>query len=87
MLEKIETGEIMTRRAAMLKYRTQHFVMVITEVVDQGDNDLGYIMYVADSDDEILKIPQNEYEDKKIAFMFGVAAEPYPIIGNVVYHD
>lgn len=87
MLKKIETREIMTRRNAMLKYRTQHFVMVITEVVDQGDNDLGYIMYVADSDDEILKIPQNEYEDKKIAFMFGVAAEPYPIIGNVVYHD
>ena len=52
----------------------------------KGYNDMGYIMYVADTDDEILKIPQSEYEDKKIAFMFGVAAEPYPIIGNVVYH-
>jgi len=86
MLKKIETREIMTRRDAMLKYRTQHFVMVITEVVDQGDNDLGYIMYVADNEREFHKIPQSEYDDKKIAFMFRVAAEPYPIIGNVVYH-
>jgi hypothetical protein len=87
MLEKIETKEIMTCHEAMLKYRTQQFVMEITKVVDTGYNDLGYVMYVADTDDEILKIPQSEYEDKKIAFMFGVAAEPYPIIGNVVYHD
>jgi hypothetical protein len=86
MLEKVETGEIMTTREAMLKYRTQQFVMEITEVVDQCDNDLGYVMYVADTDDEILKIPRSEYKGKKIAFMFGVAAEPYPIIGNVVYH-
>jgi hypothetical protein len=34
-----------------------------------------------------FKSEKSEYEDKKIAFMFGVAAEPYPIIGNVVYHD
>jgi len=86
MLEKIETKEIMTCRDAMLKYRTQHFVMNITEIVDQGDNDLGYIMYIADKEREFHKIPQSEYEGKKIAFMFGVAAEPYPIIGNVVYH-
>jgi len=87
MLEKVETREIMTRRNAVLKYRTQQFVMEITEVVDQCDNDLGYVMYVADTDDEILKIPQSEYIGKKIAFMFGEAAEPYPIIGNVVYHE
>jgi hypothetical protein len=87
MLEKVETGEIMTTREAMLKYRTRQFVMEITEVVDQCDNDLGYVMYVADTDDEILKIPQSEYAGKNIAFMFGVASEPYPTIGNVVYHD
>jgi hypothetical protein len=86
MLKKIETKEIMTTRAAMLKYRTQHFIMVITEVVDQGDNDKGYIIYIADNEREFHQIPQSEYEDKNIAFMFGVAAEPYPIIGNVVYH-
>ena len=87
MLEKIENREIMTCRDAMLKYRTQHFVMVITEVVDQCDNDRGYVMYVADKEREFRQIPRSEYKGKKIAFMFGVAAEPYPIIGNVVYHD
>jgi len=86
MFEKIETKEIMTRRAAMLKYRTKYFRMVITEVVDQGDNDLGYVIYVADTERELRKISRDEYKDKKIAYMFGVAAEPFPQIGNVVYH-
>ncbi|MCL2224370.1 MAG: hypothetical protein FWB96_05330 [Defluviitaleaceae bacterium] len=87
MLEKIETKEIMTCWEAMQKYRTQHFIMAITEEVDQCYNDLGYVMYVADKEREFHQIPRSEYKDKQIAFMFGVAAEPYPIIGNVVYHD
>ena len=86
MLEKIETGEIMTRREVVDKYRTKQIVMVITEVVDQCDKDLGYVIYIADTNAEILKIPRSEYKGKKIAFMFGVDTEPYPIIGNVVYH-
>jgi len=86
MLKKIETQEIMTTRAAMEKYRTQYFDMVITEIVDQGDNDLGYVIYVADEKKELLAVPRNEYKGKKVAFMLGVAAEPYPQTGNVVYH-
>jgi hypothetical protein len=86
MLEKIETKEIMTHRAASVKYRTKYFIFCITEVVDGGDNDLGYIMYMADSDRELDKVPRSEYKGKKIAFSFGVAAEPYPLIGNLVYH-
>ena len=86
MLQKIETQEIMTTRAAMVKYRTQYFLMMMTEKVDGGDNDLGYVMYAADSERELLKIPRDEYKNKPIALMLGVAAEPYPLIGNVVYH-
>jgi hypothetical protein len=86
MLEKIETNEIMTRRAAKVKYRTKYFIMEITEIVDRGDNDLGYIMYIADSNKELDKVPRSEYKGKKIAFSLGVAAEPYPLIGNLVYH-
>jgi len=86
MLEKIETKEIMTCRDAVRKYRTKQIVMEITEVVDQCDNDLGHVIYIADTDDEILKIPQSEYKGRKIAFMPGEGTEPYPIIGNVVYH-
>ena len=87
MLSKIETQEIITTRKAMEKYRTKYFRMVITEVIDQGDNDLGYVIYTADDEREFLKIPREEYEGKKIAFMLGVAAEPYPQIGNLVYYD
>lgn len=86
MLEKIETKEIMTRHDAQEKYRTKYFRMVITEVVDQGDNDLGYVIYIADTEKELRQIPRSEYKGKHIAFTLGAAAEPYPQIGNVVYH-
>ena len=87
MLEKIETMEIMTTNAAMKKYRTKFFIMIITDEVDRGDNDLGYVLYIADKKRELLKVPRGEYKDKPFALMLGGAAEPYPTIGNVVYHD
>jgi hypothetical protein len=86
MLEKIETKEIMTARKAMEKYRTKYFVMIITEIVDECDNDLGYVIYTADTEKERAKIPRDEMKGKRAALMLGVAAEPYPLIGNVVYH-
>ena len=87
MLNKIETHEIMTKRNARVKYRTQYIVMIITSVVDQCDNDLGYVIYAADDERELLEIPRDEYKDKLVAFTLGVAAESYPQIGNVVYYD
>ena len=87
MLSEIKTKEIMTTRAAMEKYRTQYFIMVITEIVDQGDNDVGYVIYTADTEKELANTPRDEYKDKRFALMFGVAAEPYPLIGNVVHHE
>jgi len=87
MLTKIQTKEIMTTRAAMEKYRTQYFVMIITDIIDRGQNDLGYVAYIADNRRELHQIPKYEYEGKRVGFLHGVAAEPYPQIGNVVYHD
>ena len=87
MLKEINTKEVITRRAARALYRTQHIVMVITNEVDQGDNDQGYVMYIADDERELLSVSRDEYKDKVVAFMSGVAAEPYPQIGNVVYYD
>ena len=87
MLDKIETQEIVTTRAAIEKYRTKFFVMVITEVVDQCDNDLGYVIYTADKHKELHSISRDEYKGKKVAFLFGDGTEPYPQIGNLVYHD
>ena len=76
MLKEIKTQEIMTTRSAMEKYRTQYFIMVITETVDQCDNDLGYVIYAADTKKELTKISRDEFKGKKIALMLGVAAEP-----------
>ena len=87
MLSEVKIKEIMTTRAAMEKYRTKFFLMVITEVVDQCDNDLGYVIYIADKEKELFQVPGDAYGDKKVAYMLGVAAEPFPTVGNVVYHD
>ena len=87
MLSKIEDMEIMTKRAAREKYRTKYLRMVITEEVDQADNDRGYVIYIADKKRDFMEVSKEEYKNKKVALMEGVAAEPYPQIGNVVYHD
>jgi len=87
MLTRIDAQEIMTTRSARVKYRTQYIVMIITEVVDQGDNDLGYVIYIADDEREQLEISRDEYKNKRVAFITGVAAEPFPLLGNVVYYD
>ena len=87
MLSNIVTKEIITARAAMEKYRTKYFIMIITEVVDYCDNDLGYVIYTADNRKELNQVPRDEYLGKNVAFMLGVAAEPYPMVGNVVHYD
>ena len=86
MLEKIETKEIMTTNAAIKKYNTKYFIMIITDIVDRGDNDLGYVIYTADKDKDLNAVPRSEYHGMRAAFMQGRSVEPYPIIGNVVYH-
>ena len=87
MLEKIETIEIMTTRDAVKKYPTKYFMMVITEIVDQCDNDLGYVIYTADDQRDLVKASMDEYRGQRVASMYGTLTEPYPSIGNVVYHE
>jgi len=38
------------------KYRKKYFIMIITEVVDQCDNDLGYVIYTAGREKELTQI-------------------------------
>ena len=83
MLEKIETKEIMTTREALKKYPTKYFLMVITEVVDQADNDLGYVIYTADEDRELTKNLLDEYNGLRVAFKIGGLAEPFPSYGGL----
>ena len=88
MLEKIKKKEIMTMRSAMEKYETKYFLMVITEIVDRADNDLGYVIYIADNERELTKVPMNEYKGLRVAYMQGIDAEPFPSFGGleIVYH-
>ena len=86
MLTKIETRDTITRYAATRKYRTKYILMVIVETIDNGDNDLGYVIYTADREKDFDSVSIDEFADKKIAYLIGGAAEPYPTIGNVVYH-
>jgi hypothetical protein len=87
MLNQVKSQEILTKRAARVKYRTKYIVMIITDVVDQADNDLGYVIYVSDDERELLEISRDQFKGKTVAFTLGVAAEPHPQIGNVVYYD
>ena len=83
MLEKIEKKEIMTIWDAMVRYEKKYFIMVITETVDQGQNDLGYVIYTADDKRELLKVPRNEYADLCVGFLHGIDAESYPSYGGL----
>ena len=64
MLTRIETKEIMTSWKAKNKYSDKYIRFVITEEVDRGDNDLGYVAYVYDKDGEQLKIPKEWYYNR-----------------------
>ena len=87
MLRKVENKEILTIREARKKYAANYFIMIITEMVDHADNDLGYVIYTADSDKELSKVSRDEYRGKTAAFMIGGLVEPYPTVGNVVHYD
>jgi len=86
MLRKIEGQEIMTVWEAMNKYRDYYFQMVITEEVDRGNQDKGYVIYIYDDQREMRKIPFEEYEGLVISSEIGVAAEKGIHIGGVTIH-
>ena len=87
MLRKVEKKEILTIQEARKKYAANYFIMIITEPVDHADNDLGYVIYIADNDKELSEVSRDEYRGMTAAFIIGGLAEPYPTVGNVVYYD
>ena len=86
MLTEITTREIITAREAYKRYSTKYFIMIITERVDMGDNDLGYVLYTADTRMELSQAPREKFKDLSYSIKEGGAAEPFPSLGNVVYH-
>lgn len=86
MLRKIENREIISKKEAKKKYAPYHILMITTEAVDRIYEDLGYVIYIADKEWELHDVPREEYEGLSAAFMVGMSADPYPMVGNVVYH-
>jgi len=84
LLRKIETPETMTKRQAMEHYRDYYFHFVITEEIDRGDNDLGYVAYIYDNKREMSNIPREEFKGVVVAHSLGVAAEKGIHAGGVV---
>jgi len=85
MLKKIETKEIMTHWQARNVYRDYYFHFLITEEVDRGDNDLGYVIYIYDNLDEMQYIPREELRHSRVSITLGVAAEPPGLIGGIEF--
>ena len=87
MLTRIETKEIMTSWEARNKYRDKYIRFIITEIVDRGDNDLGYVVYVYDKEREEFEIPKEGFKDIMFAALIGVAAEPFGQFERIIRHD
>lgn len=83
MLAKINEKEIMTAYEAAEKYEDKYFFMVITDIVDRADNDLGYVIYTADTELELSKAPLDEYAGLMVGSMTGGGAEPFPSFGGL----
>ena len=86
MLIEITDKKIMTTFEACKKYSDKYFIMIITERVDGQQNDLGYVIYAADTEKELSQVPREYYKDLNYALMQGGAAEPFPSLDRVVYH-
>ncbi|MDR2166433.1 MAG: hypothetical protein LBE35_01105 [Clostridiales bacterium] len=90
MLRKIENREIMTLREAREKYSNNWFFMVTTQEVDTAYEDLGYVVYIGDSQDDLSTIDREEFfaQGKDVCTAFGrnVDWPPYGS-GRVVYYD
>jgi hypothetical protein len=87
MLRKIESKEILSKRDARIKYSDKYFRMIMTEVVDRADGDLGYVIYTADDKRDFLSVDWSEYEGKRLALMEGGAAEPFNSIGGIILYE
>ena len=76
----------MTVWEAMNKYRDYYFQMVITEKVDRGNQDKGYVIYIYDDKRELRNIPDEPHDDLFLGYEIGVAAEKGIYIGGVEIH-
>jgi len=87
MLKKIDDNIVMTIASAAEKYSQYYICMVVTEHNDGFRADKGYVFYIADEEDEFLKIPINEKEGKRFAWITGNHADTNIHVGGMVIQN
>jgi hypothetical protein len=87
MLIKITDHKLLSMQEAVLRYPTKYFKMLITERVDTtGQRDKGYVLYTADTRQELLDIPHEELYEKRVASLHGDDVPEAKSLGDVVYY-
>jgi len=87
MLKKIDDNIIITIASAAEKYAQYYICMVVTEQNDGFRADKGYVFYIANEEDEFLKIPVNEKEGKRFAWVTGNHADTNIHVGGMVIQN
>jgi hypothetical protein len=87
MLRKIDSREIISMADAAQEYSEYHICMVLTELFDGFRADMGYVFYVADSEDEFMMIPEAEKEGKRFAWFSGNHADQGIYVGGIVIQN
>jgi len=85
MLQKIENKSIISVWDAENKYLDKHFIFVITTRVDTQQQDLGYVAYIADTEDELYKLPREEFSGLVTLYAHGLEAELDLQIGGITF--
>jgi len=87
MLKRIDDRLILTIADATEKYAQYYICMVITEENDGFRADKGYVFYIANDEEEFLKIPASEKEGKRFAWVTGNHADKNIHVGGMVIQN
>ena len=87
MLRKIDDKVLITIADAAEKYSSYYICMVVIEKNDGFRADKGYVLYIADNEDEFLKIPESDKQNKCFAWVTGNHADANIHVGGMVIHN
>ena len=87
LLTVMKDKEIMTVWDAVMKYKEKWIYFVVTDKEPTGyrsDDDLGYVVFLADTDSELASADISSYRGMSTICMPGYSATgPYPQIGGI----
>ena len=88
MVQRIDNNELMTCVNAKRKYSDKYIGFVTTEQnMADPDNELGYVVYLADFEDELNQIPTYTDDDEYISIMTGFSVIDDIRVGVAIFDD